>query len=306
MSRPSSFQLLNKSTLHVGATIRHPLFDAKGLLVSPAGQVIQDAAMLDELRAKDLYVDSEISGDQNPIESMQKNGKDIKVETVDASKENITRQLEIGDNIQIKFLTTSGSQDAFFVKFLGGMAQRSIVCSLPVVNDRVMFIKEGSAFSVSLFSGRNVYAFTTTAEVVYSRPYPHMHLAYPRMVTMSKIRRSQRIQVNIITSFTNLSTLLKSKASGMLVDISMGGALVESTEGVGQVGHELECNFKLHINGTETFFTLPSHICSQRTIQTDSGKLVVQQGLEFDDIPYQQKILLQNFILQSISNIQLG
>lgn len=308
MTNTKPLQPLRKDMLQVGAPLKHPVFDANGVLLLRAGMVIESRGQLEKLFSQGLFLDSlafhdlQSNSDKRSKKNSEEKNREAGPQTIDALAQQITVNLQIGDAIQLKPLSENSS-DAYFVKYLGGMDKRSIICTLPIVDDKVVFIKESAGFSVNLFSGRNVYTFTSVAEAVFSRPYPHMHLKYPRQVTMTQVRRSPRVKASIITSIANLSA--EAKASGRIVDMSMGGALLESPASIAEIGDTVECTFKVGIGGSEAYFVIKGIIRSRRETMGKSGEAAFQFGIEFGEIAFQEKILLQNYILLSISNTSL-
>jgi len=213
-----------------------------------------------------------------------------------------TNMLKVGDNIQIKPLSDTLDTTQYYVKYLGGLEKKSLICTLPMEGEKIVFIKENSAFSVRLFSGKNVYVFSSVVETVFSRPYPHLHFKYPKQVHVNKLRRNQRVDVTIIAAMSNISdTQNILKSSGHIDNISMRGALFSSPKAAGLVGDAVECSFKVKMGSGEALFVIPSIIRSVNQNKHQSGKVDFQHGIEFSDIVFQEKILLQNYIFQCVT-----
>lgn len=210
--------------------------------------------------------------------------------------------LKIGDTLQIKPLSDDSGSVQYYVKYLGGLEKKSLICTLPSDDGKIVFIKENSAFSIRLFSGKNVYAFTSVVEVVYSRPYPHLHFKFPRQVFVGKIRRNQRVDVNIIAAMNNMDRPGDEfRASGRISNISMRGAMFESAKSAGSIGDKIECSFKIKMGAGEAVMAIPGIIRSHNKQKRDDGQLINLHGIEFGDIVFQEKMILQNFIFQCLT-----
>jgi len=171
-----------------------------------------------------------------------------------------------------------------------------------------MFIKENSGFLIQLFIGKEVYNFTTTAEAVFNRPYPHMHLKFPHGVYSKSIRSNKRVETSTISSILNDTEgdYKGYKSAGRIVDISLGGAMIESNMGAGNIDDEIECKFKLTISGTEVFFSIPSILRSITETSKAEGPRTYKQGIQFKEIAVHEKVMLQHYIYQLLTGKDLN
>ena len=176
-----------------------------------------------------------------------------------------------------------------------------------MIDDKVMFIKENSGFSVFMFSGKGVYRFNTMVDVVFSRPFPHMCLKFPRHVYFKTLRKNQRVPVNIIASLVNRSAneFENSKIAGRIIDLSLGGILVESSKINGNVSDVIECTFKINMDGEELVFLIQGVLRSLSTLDQKDGTKLNSYGIQFKDIAFQDKVMLQSYIFQLLTGEKL-
>ena len=213
------------------------------------------------------------------------------------------RDLKLGETLQLKPLSDETGAVQYFVKYIGGIEKGSLICTLPMIDEKVMFIKENTGFSVRLFSGKNVYAFNSLVEVVYSRPYPHMHLKYPRDTYSSKIRNNQRVSCNIIALASAIAggQMDSSKTSGRILDMSMGGIMFEANKIAVEPGNKMATSFKVSMEEEEVLFAIPSILRNLIEKKQEDGRIIYQHGIQFEEIPFHQKIMLQNYIFQTLT-----
>ena len=100
--------------------------------------------------------------------------------------------LEIGDVLQLQFLPNESSA-RHYVKVIGYLVDKSLIVTTPLVNGKVMLVREAQQIAVRLLSGSNVIAFTVSVLRSCMRPYPYLHLTYPVDLQTIMVRKAQRI-----------------------------------------------------------------------------------------------------------------
>jgi c-di-GMP-binding flagellar brake protein YcgR len=313
-NKKDAVQPLPKGLVRVGEPIKHPIYDQHGKLLLQVGTIVSSESQLEKLYERGLYLnipqEEHVSEPESaPSNSAHENTERKTTEKPETGKltDLSLNGINIGESLQITPLADESANTRYLIKYLGGLDKKSLICTLPEVNERIVYVKEHSGFKVQLFSGKDVYSFTTIVEAVYNRPYPHMHLKFPRDVYSKNLRKNQRIQANIITSLLNKNPGAEEnkKTAGRIVDLSLGGAMVESIKTAGQVNDELECSFKIAIDGDEAFLVVPSVIRNIMEASDAKNQPIFKHGLQFKDMSFQDRIILQSFIFQSITGKKL-
>jgi c-di-GMP-binding flagellar brake protein YcgR len=303
---------LPKSLIQVGVPLEFPIYDIHGRLLMQAGMVITSEDQLERLHERGLYLNkktiNQLRAGKTKGGAENKKDKDKDEEPSQKLVDLPLKLITLGESLQIAPLADETKSTKYIVKFLGGLEKGSLVCTSPTVDEKLIYIKEHSAFRVQLFSGKEVYSFTTTVEAVYNRPYPHMHLKFPRGVYVKNLRNNQRVETNIISSLINKTEgdFKEVKSAGRILDISLGGAMIESNTNVGNIGDEIECTFKLVLNKTEVFFSIPSTLRSVTESSETNSIKKYKQGIQFKEIAFQEKAMLQNYIYQRITGKDLS
>ncbi|HSH72231.1 MAG TPA: flagellar brake protein [Methylophilaceae bacterium] len=313
MSTTEQVKRLPKDIIKIGIPIGYPVFDSGGQLLMQAGVVIESEGQLEKLYERGLYVDQKTS----EMLHLKPGGKKsfvsdaIKKEDSQPEGEIVTelpfKSLKLGETLQISPTSDETGSTKYFVKFIGGIDKKSLICTLPTIDDKVAFIKENTGYSVRMFSGKHVFRFNTMVDAVLNRPYPHMHLKFPREVYSNRLRKNQRVNVNIIISMTSLDQPSgeTGKSAGRIIDMSLGGAMIEAYKTAGKVGESLECSFKINMEGGEALFVIPAILRSIVETKQADGRMLYKQGIQFKEIRFQDKIVLQSYIFQALTGEKL-
>jgi len=307
MSKNESVRPLPKNLIQVGVPIAHPIYDSDGILLMQAGTIVTTESQLEKLYERGLYLNlkslesikrqssESTATEKNSPESEQLDNENL----VDLSLKNIV----IGELLQISPLSDDTNTIKYFVKYLGGLDKKSIICTLPKVDEKVVFIKLHSGLQIQLFSGKDVYKFTTSVDAVFSTPYPHMHIKFPKAVYGKNLRRNQRVSVSIISSLINKSPgdFVNVKSAGRIIDLSLGGAMIDATKIIGSARDDLECTFKINQDGYEVILAIPCILRNITEATSENGAIIYKHGVQFKEIAIQDKTVLQSYIFQSLT-----
>lgn len=303
-----------KDLIQPGVPTAYPIYDSNGMLLFQAGTVIRSEEQLEKLMSRGLYLD-QATGERVWAERNSGAGNyvsnDVKKEKEDPDAEIRVelplKKLKPGESFQITPLADETGSTKYFVRFIGGLDKKGLICTIPAVDEKLIYVKENTGFEVKIFSGKDVYRFSTMVDLVANRPYPHMHLKYPREVYSKVLRKNQRIIVNVIASIANKTTLIDEdkKNAARFLDLSLGGGMAEAFKSIGQSGDELECSFKIQMDGGEVLFVIPGVLRSINRTRQPDGRTLVKHGIQFTEIPFQQKVLLQNYIFETLTGEKL-
>lgn len=208
-------------------------------------------------------------------------------------------KLNIGDSLQLQFQSES-EQTRTAVTLIGYLADQGVIVTTPVLNGKLMLIREGQIFVVRLFSGKSAYAFTAETNKVTHAPFPHMHLSYPKEVRGLVVRGSSRAPANIICHVSDANG--KGFAS-VARDISSGGALIAAKEPMGTVGEKLLLKLRVNVNNAEHLLNLNCVIRSVNVARTSTNDATsVMHGLSFANVTSQDTLVISALLYQNLIN----
>lgn len=214
--------------------------------------------------------------------------------------------LEIGSILQLQFLTDE-SNTRHYVKVIGYLQDRSVLVTTPQVQGKLMMVREGQAIAVRSLSGSNVLAFTTAVISSHVKPYPYLHLVYPKQLQAIAVRKAQRVSCRTTAVVRHcgpeaLESAAPPEAFPVDVeDMSTTGALLISEAKLGEVKNLLTVEMKLHISEVEEELVIVAVIRNIRERKDDDGNVLeFLHGVEFQFADRQESIMLHAFICEQI------
>lgn len=208
--------------------------------------------------------------------------------------------LRIGDTFQLHVV--NDEQKRFVCRLIGYVPGKSMLLTAPVSNGKLALVREGQVFDCRTLSGANVYAFTTQIIKTNLRPYPYIHLKYPKQVEVATARNALRAEVEMPVSVMNVMPgSQRSPATAKIKDLSMTGCMLEHRERLGELDDRLMLALKLKIADTEHTMKLPSILRNVRVIgNSDTAEEVVQHGIQFQIVEGADLLAIHGFVFQHL------
>ncbi|CAK0738400.1 hypothetical protein CCP3SC1_1070009 [Gammaproteobacteria bacterium] len=212
-------------------------------------------------------------------------------------------RLQVGDTLQMELLSDAGqSQQRYLVKVIGYVPARSILVTTPTAGNKVILMRVGQLMNVRLMGARRLIGFRATVLRTLFTPYPYLHLSYPQELSSVELRRTQRVTVQIICAVQNSTVLAKESLPAVILDLSVGGALLEAPRPLGIAGDAVAVAARLSIAQVERYLSLPGII---RTVQTVEGTgkntpPLYQHGIEFLSMTPDTSLVLHGFVYEQI------
>lgn len=214
--------------------------------------------------------------------------------------------LEIGSILQLQFLTDE-SNTRHYVKVIGYLQERSVLVTTPQVQGRIMMVREGQAIAVRSLSGSNVVAFTTAVMSSHVKPYPYLHLAYPKEMQAIAVRKAQRVSCRTTATVRPCGPEVQDadeppeSIAVAVEDMSTTGALLISESRLGEVKNLLTVEMKLHVSDLEEELNIVAVIRNIRERKDENGEVFEYlHGVEFQFADRQESIMLHAFICEQI------
>jgi c-di-GMP-binding flagellar brake protein YcgR len=212
--------------------------------------------------------------------------------------------LEVGDSLQLQFVNeTSGNRH--YVKVLGCYPGRSIIVGTPQVGGRIMLVRQDQTVIVRLMIGNDVVGFNSTVLRSCARPYPYLHLAFPKELQSSSVRKALRVSLDNVVSIRRLRhddqpDREHSAFAGRTRDISTTGALLSSNGRLGSVGDRLSMAMQVSVAGFSEEIRLHATIRNTTVLTATDEAAGTLYGIEFDAPERREAILLHGHVNQTI------
>ena len=123
-----------------------------------------------------------------------------------------------------------------------------------------------------------------------------------------EIRRSQRVKVYIIAGVQNKKIFGNEPIPVAIIDISVGGALIESSRPLGISQDKISIAICLNVANIEHYILLPAIIRSSQMVEGSSkaASPVYQHGVEFTTLLPEVGLVLHGFVYEQIVNSITG
>lgn len=286
---------VRKADIVIGKPLPWAVYDANHVLLLNKGVVVSSEFQLQTLIEKGLYregrprsvIPSRASSGETSEQAEQDEGIDLPFERV---------RLSPGDVIQLQ---AEGMAEHSNVRVIGMLRGKSLLVTHPVIDDKLIYVREGQGFLVRAFSGVYVCAFHTHVLKAPLTPYPYLHLSYPTSVHAVRLRKSMRAPVDIIVAIyaQEGGELI---ASGRIIDLSVGGAKLQSPVHFGDKGSRVFLSFKVKLDEIEEIITAPAYIRSLNEEIDDKGKRVKVAGLQFGELTPPQRLTIMGAVYQHL------
>ena len=201
-----------------------------------------------------------------------------------------------GDALQLQQLV-DGKQDRLTVRVIGVMKPKSVLVTAPVLDGKLIFVREAQPFLVRAFSGLNVCAFKSKVLKAQHVPFPYLHLAYPDTVQVMRIRKAVRAEVQLITAIYDQEGG-RQIAAGRIIDLSVGGARIYSQSSFGHKDQKIFLSFKIRLDDIEEYIQTEAVVRAVGREEDEDGKPVSMTGVQFSELPQQHRLMIMNMVYQ--------
>jgi c-di-GMP-binding flagellar brake protein YcgR len=292
---------VRKAEIEVGKPLRFAIYDTghnlllnRGVVVTSENQVevlIQKGLFRERVREKHGHVAARLEDDR-PGETDGSGKPQEEILSFDAIK------LMPGDALQLQPLQ-EGQTERFTVHVIGVMKPKSVLVTAPLVEGKLIFVRDGQTYLVRAFSGLNVCAFKAKVLKSQLQPFPYLHLSYPDSVQAMRIRKAMRAPASIIVA-AQQSEEDRQIGAGKLVDISVGGAKMLSPMPLGHLGDSLWLSFKVQLADMEEYVKTPVVIRSEGEEEDEQGKRMKAFGIQFGELGQSQRLIIMNLVYQHL------
>jgi c-di-GMP-binding flagellar brake protein YcgR len=201
-----------------------------------------------------------------------------------------------GDALQLQQMV-EGQNERLTVRVIGVMKPKSVLVTAPLVDGKLIFVREAQPFQVRAFSGLNVCAFKTKVLKAHHSPFPYIHLAYPDDVQIMRIRKAVRAEVQLITAVHDKEGG-KQIAAARIVDLSVGGARVLANKTFGDIGQTAFLSFKVKLDEIEEYIQTQAVIRTIGQEDDENGREVEVLGVQFENLSQNHRLLIMNLVYQ--------
>lgn len=223
-----------------------------------------------------------------------------------AANEDVELELQVGDNLQLQFVGDDRDR-RYNCPVIGYLPGQSLLVTTPRRDGKTILVREGQPLVIRMLSGNSVYAFSTQVLCSSSKPYPYLHLGYPKQLERIVVRKAQRARADLIVSVYrgDREEDDPEPKSAIMLDVSMSGSLLRSTTVLGDVGESVRLAARLTLGGVQAYLSIPGAIRNVRAEPNEEGRTLYHTGVEFQLTEKQDIILLHGFVYERLySNLR--
>lgn len=205
--------------------------------------------------------------------------------------------LQAGTKLQ--FVTYRGLNKAQFISTLiGWELNEYMLVKLPRENGSAVNFFDGEKISVRVFSGTAICTFDTTVVKAIHHPLYCLCLTFPASLQMKKLRREMRIKVAIEA---NVNAASAGSHQVKLDNLSATGALIATTENIGEVDEVVTVSFTLPACGSEESAEIKMKAKIRNIVEdlkVDPPSYMI--GTEFIDMDSIDQLMVRNYVYEIV------
>ncbi len=282
---------LRESDIVIGKPMAWAAYDSQGRLLLNRGVMVRDINQVRGLIQRGLF-----------RESVERERGEAPEVVEDESRKPATQLLPFenlklvpGEAMQVQHLAAT-TKETYNVRLLGYAKGRSVMTTLPEAGGKLMHVTDGQIFAVRAFSGLVIGTFSAKVLKVQHSPYPYMHLAYPANgVQTMRLRKAMRATVDLETAVFDKEGG-NIVATGIIDDISVGGARMLISKPVGRKGQIINIGFKVQLGEIEEWLKTTATVRAVQAETGDDGMPRNTYGLQFENLTREQHLLIMNLV----------
>jgi hypothetical protein len=284
--------------LSVGKALHRSVYSANGDLLLSQGFVIESAEQIATLVDSGYLRQNEFDGQIERGKTSGNATAPAMTGQAPAPEQGIDEKVlmdevrwQVGETF---FLHQQGLSARYTARFIGYVKNRTVLVTMPIVDDKYVLIRDSQIFIVRAFSGKKAYAFSAYVVKSVHSPHPYLHLSYPKELTCATIRHRARIPVSIIASVSMNEH--EENVAAVIADMSLGGASANIKHPFGEVGQRGRIKFKINAVGETAYVDLG--IILRSIVPSDNGG-GCKHGYEFTDLSTHDRLVLSAYFHQA-------
>lgn len=211
-------------------------------------------------------------------------------------------QLRIMDRLEIR-LVTDANVYRYYSQFIGYIPGVSLLVTPPEHQGKELPVAKGDWVKVRFIVEGGVFFFQAVVQNIYYEPTRYLHLDYPGSMERKNLRQWPR--VSVLLPVTVQSSVLADAVNGAvqatIANISVGGALIETSTPLGTLDTQLMVSAELIVAGFKREIRLP---CVIRNIRVKNeminGETLLQHGVQFQIENEEDQIFVYGYVYEHI------
>ena len=289
---------LRRIDLAIGKPVPWAIYDKNRNLLLRVGQIIENHQQLETLVKKGPYRLPKSSPAPSQVAlTMPLSGN---AEGGDNGYEFEEMKLPVSSRLQLQ-TASEQKTERYPAKYLGHIKGVSLLVTAPIVDDKVLFIREGQPFIVRAFTGKTAFGFTASVLRACNVPTPYLHLSYPKQLHGVEIRTAKRLAVNILATSQALASA-DAELPCLLINVSPTGALIAAAQTLGNIGDSIRVAFRINLGPIDGNIETTGIIRSITPLDdaATEKEFSVHHGVQFKELQQPDILLLHSLAYQKM------
>lgn len=218
----------------------------------------------------------------------------------DVPKKFIDLHYKIGDGLSVE---TINPAKRYPVKLIGVVENSSILVTAPRVQGKEFMLPEGQLLRLRMMADNIACGFQTRVLRACRVPYLYVHLAYPQKIEAVAVRQASRVRLELPVL---LEEFEKDTLHGVwpkkayIVDMSSGGARLQSKAPLAAVGSELMLTFRVVIDTVVRVDKVKAIVRNITEVGDSVADAGYQYGVQFLDVSDVNRIHISGYVYEQI------
>jgi hypothetical protein len=287
-------------SIPVGKALPWQLYTEDGSLAFPQGERIASREQLAPYQESGLF--------RNTDESSLAKGHAHSNQTIELRSSEIFPpdgiKPQVGERVQLRLVGRNRNSHIYYQsRLIGYIRELTVLITTPVANGKRIDIIDGEILECSMINGSHIHIFESEVIRVCASPSHYLHLRYPAVVKMQKLRNGPRAKVNIGASVTDTNGKVE---KGHILNLSPDGAQIIMPSHVGGNGQTLTVSFPANADGLNSTLTLTGLIQHVRPLKTNhdgeqGSPEKLEYGIAFSNIREEEKLWLMCIVYLHIA-----
>lgn len=192
--------------------------------------------------------------------------------------------LEMGQVLQIHL--NPEVTERFDCKLIGCLIKEAVIITVPDSGE-FPILEDGQKVSIRVSLASGVAVFPTTVLFISDMPAFMVYLDFPKAIRFKQVRQAPRVEVNLPVLVSNKQDPGIKGLVAQILDISLSGARLDSSESLGDVGSDVEIKGKFKVASVQRVVNIGAVIRSRT--KTPDGHFLY--GLQFAEIEDDDKLI---------------
>lgn len=179
------------------------------------------------------------------------------------------------------------------LQLLGIIEGKGIMATPNTAIHAIPALKTGESYQISGFSGQHAFSFSAQVIQTFVAPMAYTLLSYPSSIDARLVRNYLRSKTSLPATATPQGK--NASVTVMMMDLSVGGTMINSPIPLGQRDDEVDLAFTVKFEANNLNLAVGASICHSGPVDSGQGYRI---GLLFKDLTQNDKLIL-HYIVQS-------